>query len=51
MGVVAAILVHNDPNLNSSGVMASSPYNNQKGVNLVALGREILWPQADVMSS
>lgn len=51
LGVVVAISVRNDPNLNSSGVMASSSYNNKKGVNLVALGREILWPQADVMSS
>ena len=49
--VVAAVSVRKDPNLSSSGVMASSPYRRRNGVNPVVLVCKMLWPQTDVTNS
>jgi hypothetical protein len=51
IGVVAVISVRKDPNLSSSGVMASSPYRTRNGVNPVVLVCEMLCPQTDVINS
>ena len=51
MGIVATISVRKDPNLSSSGVIASSTYSRRNGVNPVVLVLEMLCPHTAVTSS